>query len=98
MGVKVLCVCGHGLGTALILKMSVEGALLELGFKNPLVEPRAFSVAAEEDADLYAITVEMVPHFKSKGIENFIVIKDVTDKNEVKKAIAPFLDKLKKKT
>ncbi len=81
---KILCVCGLGQGTSLILRMNVEEVLKELGIKVD-VENTDVSSASSMICD-YIVTNAVL----SSEITNDtprILVENYFDKEEIKQAI-----------
>ncbi len=86
---KIVTVCGHGLGTGLLLKMTVEKALKELGV-TALVEVSDYGSSQGIKADLFVVTSDMGQRFAERG-HRFVTAKNVMDKDDVKSKIASAL-------
>lgn len=82
---KILCVCGLGQGTSLILKMNVEEALNE---KNIMadVEHIDLSSASSMSAD-YIITSNELAESLQDQPAKVIVVNNYFDMEEIKSAI-----------
>lgn len=84
--VKILAVCGMGLGSGLLLRMQAEKALRELGVKADLeVADIGTARALASTADLIVTSEELAQQLgavKSKVvvITNFIDLKEMVDK------------------
>lgn len=84
--VKILAVCGMGLGSGLLLRMQAEKALRELGVKADLeVADIGTARALASTADLIVTSEELAQQLgavKSRVvvITNFIDLKEMVDK------------------
>lgn len=85
---KIICVCGMGLGSSLILKMSVESAMKQLGVPCDVEHVSSgtmggmredFIVAAEDFRDELA------------GNDNVVYVQNVIKVPEIKDAIELYL-------
>lgn len=56
---KIMCCCGNGVGSSMILKMTIEDALDELNISGVEVTFGQVSEAAYSDADLFAVSEEL---------------------------------------
>jgi PTS system ascorbate-specific IIB component len=91
---KVLTVCGMGLGTGLLIRMNVEKALRALGVDDFQVEVADIGMArgAGTTADLIVTTNELAPQLgevraKVITVTNLVDVKEVTEK--LKQALDP---------
>lgn len=79
---KILAVCGMGLGSGLVLKMTLEKVFREMGI-NASVEVADVASASTMSPDLVVTSYEFEKVFLQKGIK-VVTIKNYTDINEVK--------------
>ena len=84
---KFVTVCGCGLGTCLLLKMTCEKALKQLGKTDFTILHGDLGSMINEECDLFVITSDMVEQFKSLG-KNFVSVKNVADVQEMKNALS----------
>ncbi|MET3696254.1 PTS system IIB component (L-Asc family) [Bacillus oleivorans] len=82
---KILCVCGLGQGTSLILRMNVETVLRELGVQAD-VENTDVSSASSEHPDLI-ITSNELAHSLEGHSSKIIIVNNYFDMNEIKTAL-----------
>lgn len=82
---KILCVCGLGQGTSLILRMNVENVLRELGIAAD-VEHTDVSSASSMNAD-YIITSNELAQSLTGTNAKVIVVNNYFDSNEIKSAL-----------
>lgn len=87
---KVLTVCGLGQGTSLILKMNVEQALTDNGYKAD-VENTDLSSASSMSVDYIFTSNEIAESLRSHSAE-IIVINSFFDMDEIKEAIKQNMD------
>ena len=78
---KVLTVCGLGMGTSLILKMNVESILRDNGVKAN-IEHMDVSAAKSTDADLIVTSNELAGNLEEHKAK-LVVIKNFFDKEEI---------------
>ncbi|MFC5369793.1 PTS sugar transporter subunit IIB [Arcanobacterium bovis] len=85
---KILAVCGMGIGTSIILKMNIDSALTELNIDAD-TEASDISAArgAAATADLVLTSEELVEQLGEVGTP-IEVINDFTDIEEIKSAIS----------
>lgn len=82
---KILAVCGVGMGSSLILRMNIEVVLRENGI-NALVEHSDLTGAKGADADYIATSKDLADTFAVDD-ERIIVINNFIDKNEIKEVL-----------
>lgn len=86
---KILTVCGVGMGTSLLLKMHTEDVLAELGVKADVVASD-LSQAKGARADLILTSPPLEEGCKG-GIAEVRVIKSFVDKDEIRSVLENFL-------
>ncbi|MGL5964319.1 MAG: PTS sugar transporter subunit IIB [Fusobacteriaceae bacterium] len=93
--VKILAVCGCGLGSSFAIEMSVESVLKIIGVKAKL-DHTTVSEAASFGADIiitsnnFAKTLSLNPSIKIPVIP----LKRLTDKKEIQEKLEPILKEL----
>lgn len=87
---KALAVCGFGVGSSMVLKMSIEKAAKELGLDIE-VENTDISSAKAEFADVYFTGEDFAKELINAGKENVYVINKYMDKEEVKAQLNNFM-------
>ena len=78
---KVLTVCGLGMGTSLILKMNVESILKDNNVQAN-IEHMDVSAANSTDADLIVTSNELAGNLEGHKAK-LVVIKNFFDKEEI---------------
>jgi PTS system ascorbate-specific IIB component len=85
-GLKILAVCGMGLGSALLLRMLVEKALKKLNIDADVtVADISTARGAGSDADIIVTSAELAEQLGSvKGkiitIKNYVDVNEMTEK------------------
>lgn len=87
---KILAVCGFGVGSSMVLKMTVEKVVKELGL-DASVENTDLSTAKATSADVYFTSNELLPELKTSVKAPVYAIKKYMDKNEVKQQLENYL-------
>jgi ascorbate PTS system EIIB component len=88
---KILAVCGMGFGSSMVLRMTIESVMRELGVKASVVTSD-IGTAKSESADLIVTSSEFSQLLKSKGIP-IVEIKNYVDKQEMKQKLMEVLPK-----
>lgn len=86
----IVCVCGMGLGSSLILKMSVDKALKELGQTGHEIEHWDAGTVDSKQADLIVTSADFESRFS--GRKNVIFVKNVVNTSEVKEKLQAYLE------
>ncbi len=94
---KVFTVCGFGIGTSLILKMTIDDVLAEEKIKGISVYPSDVASAPGENADLIFTSEEMFKEVDGKVNCQIYVIKNFIDKDEVRRVALPIIKELMNK-
>lgn len=88
---KILMVCGNGLGSSFACQMTVESVLQELGVTADL-DHCDLSSARSMKADLILSGKNFESQFQNLAIETPQIFLDrLVDKNEIREKISPFL-------
>lgn len=87
---KIVCVCGLGMGSSLILKMTVEKAMQALDIPSE-VEHQAAGTMSGGDSDLIVASPDFADELS--GYDNVVFIRNIVSVDEAKDAVQAFLDK-----
>lgn len=87
---KILAVCGFGVGSSMVLKMTIEKALRELNVTAE-VENTDLTSAESTACDVILTSEELLENLRSAGTCPIYPIKRYMDKQEVKAALEKFL-------
>lgn len=78
---KILCCCGSGLGSSMLVRMNVEKVLNSMGIKGVEVEHSSVSDAVPGAADLFVVGGDLASFVD--GLENKILLNNIMDMNEL---------------
>lgn len=90
--IKVLAVCGMGLGTSIILKTRVKEALEEAGVDYQIDVTDA-GAASGSGADLIFTSDELVDQIRDAQAK-IVVIDNFTDRKEIKQKVHAALEEM----
>ncbi len=90
MKVKILAVCGFGVGSSMVLKMTIEKALRELNVTAE-VENTDLTSAGATACDAILTSEELLENLRGSCTCPIYPIKRYMDKQEVKAALEQFL-------
>ena len=85
----IVCVCGLGMGSSLILKMRVGKALRELGATEHEIEHWDAGTVESKNADLIVTSADFQDRFAGKS--NVIFVNNVVNTAEVKEKLKAYL-------
>lgn len=86
----IVCVCGLGMGSSLILKMTVEKALQELGQIGHEVEHWDAGTVDSKNADIIIASADFQEQFA--GRKNVVTINNMVSTGEVKEKLKLYLE------
>ncbi|BCL75307.1 PTS ascorbate transporter subunit IIB [Jeongeupia sp. HS-3] len=86
---KILIVCGNGLGSSLMLEMAVKEVLRDLGSDAEVAHTDLFS-SRGETADLFLGSREIIDNLDD-GTRTVASLKNIMDKAEIKSVLVPHL-------
>lgn len=87
---KILTVCGNGIGSSLMLKMKIEQICEEAGISAE-VESTDFTSAQGKNADLVVTIPELAAQFTGKKT---VTIRSYVNKNKIKEDVLDTLKEL----
>ncbi|MCR6097720.1 PTS sugar transporter subunit IIB [Salipaludibacillus agaradhaerens] len=82
---KILAVCGSGLGTSFMVEMNIKQVLEELGVTGVEVSHSDLSSATPEDADVYFLAKDIAESGKHLG--EIIVLENIIDMDELREKV-----------
>lgn len=91
---KILAVCGFGVGSSMVLKMTLEKAIKDLNV-DANVSNTDIATAKATDADVYFTSAELAADLKESTSRPVIPIKKYMDKSEVETALKSYLENKK---
>ena len=89
---QVVCVCGMGMGTSLIMKMTVDKALRDLGVEADIEHWDAGTVGGKS-ADLIVTSEDFAERFADQ--KNVVYLKNVLNAQEAKEKLRAYLEENK---
>ncbi len=86
----IVCVCGLGMGSSLILKMTVDKALREIGATGHDVEHWDAGTVDSRNGDLIVTSEDFRSRFE--GRKNVVYVRNVVNTAEVKEKLKAYLE------
>lgn len=85
---KIVAVCGAGVGTSGILKVNIERALQRIGEDAEVVAASAATLDADaEDAQIVFATKEWAERARATGWADVIVVNSILDLGEIERLL-----------
>ena len=82
---RILTVCGNGIGSSLMLAMKIEEICKEEGMNDISVESADFNSALSKDTDIIVTEKEIASQFPDN--KNVIVTRSYTNKKKIKEDV-----------
>ena len=91
---KIMVVCGHGLGTSLMMEMSVKSIIADFGITAD-VDHQDLASAKGTSADVFIATRDIADQLESAGVDGRVIaLKNMIDKADMKKRLSDTLTEL----
>ncbi|MGN1399346.1 MAG: hypothetical protein ACI4WG_05060 [Erysipelotrichaceae bacterium] len=78
---RIVCCCGSGLGSSLILSLNIDNYLKNHNLKNISVSHSSISEVNKKTADIVIVGLDVYPIFKD--YDKVIIIKDIISYEEL---------------
>lgn len=88
---KIMCACGSGLGSSLIVHMNTEEVVKKLGHPEIEVDHTTISDIDPTAADLFVVGADLGDFISNIPDEQKVVLTNILDKNELEQKIAAHL-------
>ena len=82
---RILTVCGNGIGSSLMLAMKIEEICKKEGMNDISVESADFNSALSKDTDIIVTVKEIASQFPDN--KNVIVTRSYTNKKKIKEDV-----------
>ncbi|MEM0093148.1 PTS sugar transporter subunit IIB [Thermofilum sp.] len=90
---KVVAVCGMGMGTVFLIKMNLEKIFKELGIPAEVIASNISSLSLGADTDLIVASMDFEKVLKDKPIRK-VFLRNLIDKEELKSKLLPVLKEM----
>lgn len=86
---KIMCCCGSGLGSSLMVAMNAEDVLKKMGITGVQVSHTTLSEVQATDADLFIVGNDLKELIKKRGVseDHMIVLVNIVDKKELEEKL-----------
>lgn len=90
---KVLCICGSGMGTSMIIRLKVEKVLKELGVERFKVEALGLGQGKSlvDSFDVVLCTNNFVSELRPRKAK-VVGLKNIMDEKDIKNALSQVLE------
>lgn len=89
---KIICVCGMGLGSSVIAKMNVEEILSKMGV-DALIDTCDLGSVTSVQADYYITTKELADNIPESLQNQTIILTNFVNQEEIKKTLKENLER-----
>jgi len=86
----IVCVCGLGMGSSLIMKMSVDKACQQLGLSDYSIEHWDAGTVGSKECDLIVTSQDFADKFA--GNDHVIFVNNIIDVNEIKQKLQDYFE------
>ncbi|MBM6774436.1 PTS sugar transporter subunit IIB [Olsenella profusa] len=84
---KIMCACGSGLGSSLMVEMNIQDALKKMGVEGVEVVHSTTSDVHPGAADLFVVGRDLADFIKDVPKEDVVVLQNIVDKNELEQKL-----------
>ena len=84
---KIMCACGSGLGSSLMVEMNIKDVLKKLGVEGVQVVHSTTSDVQPGAADLFVIGRDLADFIKGVDEEQKVVLTNIVDKKELEEKL-----------
>lgn len=88
---SIMCCCGSGLGSSMLVRMNVEKILKKLGVDGINVSHSSVSDAVENAADLFVVGGDLASFVAH--LPRVVIIERIMDMDELETKLAPYFAK-----
>ncbi|MCI7353366.1 MAG: PTS sugar transporter subunit IIB [[Actinobacillus] rossii] len=88
---KIMAVCGHGLGSSFMMEMNIKKALKALG-KEAEVDHQDLASVSVNDADLFIMGADIASS-SNLPAEKLIVVKNIVSIKEFEEKLSEYFNK-----
>lgn len=83
---KIMALCGSGLGSSFMVEMNINDVLKELGVSGVDVSHSDISSVGDNDADLFFVARDIAENI-SLDPSKIVTLNSIIDKNELRKKL-----------
>lgn len=84
---KIMCACGMGLGSSLMVEMNINDVLKKMGKSDIQVTHSTTSDVKPGAADLFVVGRDLADFIKDVPEDSKVIINNIVDKNELQEKL-----------
>ncbi len=84
---SIMCACGSGLGSSLMVEMNINDVLKKMGKEGITVSHTTTSDVRPGAADLFVVGRDLADFIKDVPEESKVVLTNIIDKNELEQKL-----------
>lgn len=84
---KIMCACGSGLGSSLMVEMNIQDVLKKMGVEGVQVVHSTTSDVQPGAADLFVVGRDLADFIKGVPQEQIVVLVNIVDKKELEEKL-----------
>ncbi len=84
---SIMCACGSGLGSSLMVEMNINDVLKKMGKEGITVTHSTTSDVRPGAADLFVVGRDLADFIKDVPEESKVVLTNIVDKNELEQKL-----------
>lgn len=84
---KIMCACGSGLGSSLLVEMNIQDVLKSMGIEGVEVVHSTTSDVHPGAADLFVVGRDLADFIKDVDPEEVVVLTNIVDKGELEEKL-----------
>lgn len=84
---KIMCACGSGLGSSLLVEMNIQDVLKGMGIEGVEVVHSTTSDVHPGAADLFVVGRDLADFIKDVDPEEVVVLTNIVDKGELEEKL-----------
>lgn len=89
---KIMCACGSGLGSSLLVEMNIQDVLAKLGIEGVEVMHSTTSDVRPGAADLFVVGRDLADFIKDVDEDQKVVLTNIIDKDELEQKLREHLE------
>lgn len=89
---KIMCACGSGLGSSLMVEMNIQDVLKKMGVEGVEVVHSTTSDVHPGAADLFVVGRDLADFIKDVDKDEIVVLQNIVDKGELEEKLRAKLE------
>ena len=89
---KIMCACGSGLGSSLLVEMNIQDVLAKLGISGVEVSHSTTSDVQPGAADLFVVGRDLADFLREIDDDQKVILTNIVDKGELEEKLREKLE------